>query len=81
LNEDAIPYYELLKNAGILYHTPEAASEKVNAVYPDVEGWWNEPELQFVVNKFCNRYARTSNNDINEWVTELKTLHRQGKDD
>ena len=75
MNEDAIPYYEMLKNAGILYHTPEAAAEKVNAVYPDVEGWWNRPELQLAVNNFCNRYARTSDNFINEWVKELTALN------
>jgi len=43
--------------------------------YPDVEGWWNGPELQLAVKKFCNRYARTSDNSINEWVKELTALN------
>jgi len=47
----------MLKSAGILYHTPEAAAGKINSVYYDVEGWWNGSELQFAIKKFCNCYA------------------------
>ncbi|NQU86423.1 MAG: hypothetical protein HQ541_11735 [Mariniphaga sp.] len=74
LNEEAIPYYEMLENVGILHKTPEEAAEKVNAVYPDVEGWWNRPELQLAVNTFCNRYARTIPKVHKFWVKEFNNL-------
>lgn len=74
LNDDAIPYYEMLKSAGILYHTPEEAAEKVNSVYQDVEGWWNESEVQFAVKTFCNRYAKTANNAHKLWLKEFSEI-------
>ena len=74
LNDDAIPYYEMLKSAGILYHTPEAAAEKVNSVYPDVEGWWNGSELQLAVKTFCNYYAKTSYKAHNLWLKEFSEI-------
>ena len=74
LNDDAIPYYEMLKNAGILYHTPEEAAEKVNSVYQDVEEWWNGSKIQEAVKIFTERYARTSKNSHKMWLKELRMI-------
>lgn len=77
LIDDAIPYYEMLKNAGILYHTPEEAAEKVNFVYQDVETWWNGSEVQEAVKIFTERFARTSKNSHKMWLKEFEMIIKQ----
>ena len=76
LRPEAEPYYEGLRRAGILYHNPEDAAAAVNAVYADVEGWWNEPSRQKARRVFCNRFARTSRRPIQEWMAEFRRVLR-----
>jgi putative transferase (TIGR04331 family) len=71
---EAIPYYEVLINAGIVHLTPESAANKVNEIWEDVENWWLSIEVQNARTVFCNKYARTSKKPIRE----LKKLLLQG---
>lgn len=74
LNSEALPYYEELRKAGILYYDPEKAAESLNSVYDNVEKWWNEPARQEAREKFCVRFAKVSPNGIKEWVDEFKRI-------
>jgi len=74
LKQDVMPYYDELRLSGILYGTPEEAAEAVNSVYSDVEGWWNSPERQVVLKRFCDHFARKSVNAVNKWAVELESL-------
>lgn len=74
LREEAQPYYDQLNEAGILYFEPESAARAVQAVYEDVESWWNEPFRQEARQGFCHRFARTSSINIKEWASELERL-------
>lgn len=76
LNSKAKPHFELLKEAGILYDTPEAAAIAVAAAYDNVEQWWNTPEKQKAVEYFCNSYARTSPDSIEKWNAELTRISK-----
>ncbi len=75
---EAKPYYNQLRAIGILHDTPEAAADAVNAVYDDVETWWNDPTRQDARRIFCNRYARTSSHAVNEWVEEFQRISKEG---
>jgi putative transferase (TIGR04331 family) len=74
LRNEAEPYYDLLREAGILHHSPEAAASVLDAAYRDVEGWWNAAERQAARQRFCHRFCRTSPDAIAEWVTELRDI-------
>ena len=74
LRPEAQSYYDLLRNNGILFDTPEAAAAAVNEVYEDVETWWNQPDRQAAIKMFCNRFARTSSNTVALWNTEFKRI-------
>lgn len=74
LRPEAQPYFDLLKNAGILFETPEAAAAAVASVYQDVETWWNAPERQRAVRGFCEKFARKSPNAISIWSDEFKKI-------
>ncbi|MDP9263656.1 MAG: LIC12162 family protein [Acidobacteriota bacterium] len=76
MRPEAEPYYEELRRAGILYHSPEEAAAAVQAVYPDVEGWWNEPSRQEARRVFCDRFARTSSRAVQEWMAEFRRVQR-----
>ena len=71
LRPSAKPYFEELRRAGILFDTPEDAAKKVNEIAEDPRSWWEQDDIQAAKNLFCNQFARTSNNWLQEWVPEL----------
>jgi len=73
-NTLAQPYFEELRKVGILHDSPETAAKKVNEIYNDPITWWNQPEIQITLKKFCKKFAYVGNNWINEWKTELQSL-------
>ncbi len=64
LRESARPYYQLLVDVGIVHLTPESVANKVNEVWGDVDAWWLRDDVQGARLKFCERYARASQNPI-----------------
>jgi putative transferase (TIGR04331 family) len=74
LNELAQPYFDLLREAGILHDTPEILASKLNEIYEDPMLWWMSAEVQYAKNKFCERFARTSDNWLTQWKEELLRL-------
>ena len=77
LNNLAQPYFKMLREAGILYDSPESAASKLNEIYQDPNSWWASPKIQDVKNKFCDRFARTSNDWLAQWKRELTKLATQ----
>lgn len=71
LMEEARPYYDRLRQVGILFNTPEEAAQKIHEVYEDVELWWNNKELQDARKTFCHQFTRTSPNALHEWSGHL----------
>jgi len=66
LRESAIPYYQMLADAGIIHLSAESAANKVNTVWTDVDGWWSSREVQKARKLFCDRYARTTGTPVRE---------------
>lgn len=54
----ARPFYELLRDAGILYDTPEAAARAVAEYWADVGGWWSTAAVQGARAAFTAQYSR-----------------------
>ena len=65
------PYLDDLRRLKILHDTPESAAEFVNGIYEDPLLWWMSSELQQVKDKFCQEFARTSKNWLEEWRDEI----------
>lgn len=68
---DAEQYFELLRNVGVLFDSPEAAAEAVNHVYEDVETWWNDPKRQKAVRLFRKMFLGQSDYAENLWLEEF----------
>jgi len=74
LNELARPHFDLLRKVGVLHDTPESAASKLNKIYKDPLAWWLSPIVQDAKDKFCDRFARVSEDWSEEWKKELLKL-------
>jgi len=52
--------FERLREAGILFDTPEEAAIHVNAIWGDVPGWWNSHDIVSARRQWLEQYAQTS---------------------
>lgn len=71
IHPDAQSYFDDLRAVGILHDSPQAAAKAVERAYWDVEAWWNEPRRQLAIDRFRQRFARTSSNALALWTEEF----------
>ena len=71
LREDAKPYYEILREAGIIHFEPESISEKIQNIWSDVESWWGTEKIQSARKTFCEQYAKSCDTPINNLLNIL----------
>lgn len=64
LRSNAVPYFEKLKKAGIFHESPESAACQMVKVWDDVDGWWNQTEVQEARLYFCDHFARMPNDPV-----------------
>ena len=66
IQNDAIPHYQTLVDAGIVHLSAKSAANKVNDIWDDVDGWWNQKHVQQARKQFCEIYAKTSDKPLSE---------------
>jgi putative transferase (TIGR04331 family) len=66
LRDSALPHYQLLIDAGIVHLNSDSVVLKVNEVWDDINQWWESKEIQDARNTFCERYARESQDRIQD---------------
>ena len=66
LEDKAVPHYQMLVNAGIVYLSADSVANKINNIWDDVDGWWSQTHVQNARTKFCELYAKTSDNPVSE---------------
>lgn len=57
LTESAKPFFDLLREAGVLFDDPVTCASHVNSIWEDVPAWWASSDVQSAVNEFCTQYA------------------------
>lgn len=72
--EDAKPAFDLLRKAGILFHNPIDAANKVNSIWDDVQGWWMETERQEARLKFMEKFCRADTQWQERWIEAFKVI-------
>lgn len=70
--KESEPFFQKLIGAGILFHDEELAAKKVNEIYEDIDGWWNQPEVQKAKDEFAYMYARTDKNWKKIWIDYIQ---------
>jgi len=71
LADAAKPYFELLRQASILFDDPVSCAKHVNAIWEDVPGWWSTPQVSDAVRIFCTQYAYVGRRPLRELRTAL----------
>lgn len=68
VRSEAEPYFEELRQVGILWDSPEAAADKVTAVYDNPWTWWGSPKVQQVRQRFVDRFALARKDWVDSWI-------------
>jgi len=71
---EAEPHVQRLREAGILWDSPETAAEKVARIYDDPWAWWGSDEVQEARRRFVERYALGRADWADTWVQGLNGL-------
>ena len=77
IKEEEKYYFNLLKQVGILYDSPEQAALKLNQIYNDPNEWWFSSSVQNARKIFINRFALTDKNWLNIWADELLNIAKK----
>ena len=74
LSKQAEPYFKALREAGILFHNERDAAMKVNEIWNNLSGWWEQPHIQKAREEWSWQYARYSKHWRWEWIKALWKL-------
>ena len=59
LKEEAMPFFDQLRTAGVFHKTPESAARQMIKVWDNVDAWWGSGSVQTARKEFCNQFTRT----------------------
>ena len=72
MRNEAVRFFEGLRQAGILFDSAESAAVKLMEVYDDPLRWWSSAEVQSARKTFITRFALGSNEWLKAWINELR---------
>ena len=67
IHKSAQPYFDQMEEVGIFHRTPESAAAHIERIWNDVQGWWQQENVQQARKDFCDQYALTSSNWLMQW--------------
>ena len=67
LSTSAFKEFKKLEEVGILYYSAKNAALAINRMQDDIDGWWFNQEVQNVRKRFCDNFAKTPNNFIEDF--------------
>jgi putative transferase (TIGR04331 family) len=70
LRESAVPYYEMLLGAGLLFDSSSGCAAFINSHYDIIDDWWHSAPVQNARMTFVDRYAK----EIKKPLRTLKNL-------
>ena len=68
------PYYKILREAKIIFYSPEAAKNHLQEIFHDVESWWKKKEVQEAREIFCKKFAYHPENQATYFVKKLSEI-------
>jgi putative transferase (TIGR04331 family) len=57
LRDEVVQDFKALHDVGIVYFSATEAAQKVNEIWGDIDGWWNDDKIQNARKLFCSKYA------------------------
>jgi putative transferase (TIGR04331 family) len=74
VREDAKPYLEVLRNAGIFHGSPESAARFIMENWENIDKWWDSEKVVHALDEFNMHYCRQPENLLNTITKEIKQL-------
>lgn len=75
MRQEAEPYFEDLREAGVLLDSPESAAATAESVVDDPWAWWSTGPIQDSRAKFVERFCLTSTDCAGRWSQVLGELN------
>jgi putative transferase (TIGR04331 family) len=72
MREEAEPYFEQLREAGILSDSPEAAAAHTAAIFANPLEWWDSKLVQDARRRFLDRFALGREDWVKVWAETLR---------
>ena len=72
VRDEAEPYFQSLREVGILWDSPEEAAAQVETVYQEPWTWWGDEGLQNVRRNFADRYVFARKDWASSWARALE---------
>lgn len=69
--DSARPFFNRLKEVGLLFDEPEAAAAQAARVYDDPQAWWDEPARREVRRDFARHFAYRRDDWMDCWLREI----------
>lgn len=66
LTPKAKPFYNLLRNVGILADSPKQAAKFIALHWDNIDGWWKSESVQSVRKIFCEQYAQVEKKSLRD---------------
>ena len=67
------PYYKILREAKIIFYSPEAAKNHLQEIFHDVESWWKKRKCK-KLEIFCKKFAYHPENQATYFVKKLSEI-------
>jgi len=74
IKADSEKYFELLREAGIVYNNPKEAAQKAVEVFSNPLDWWSSEKIQKARNAFLEQIGYAKKNWMDYWVKEIHRL-------
>jgi putative transferase (TIGR04331 family) len=73
-NKGAKKYWDKLKDIGVFYEDPVDAARSIEAIYNNIDDWWNEPKRQEGIKYFLTEFGKNSPQWDKEWAQVLEKV-------
>lgn len=74
IRNDAMPFFDLLRNVGLFHDSPVSAANHVAAIWNDIDAWWHSKAVRVVLETFSKQYCRENKKLAKDISLELKLL-------
>lgn len=66
VSDNAVPFYSLLIDVGIIHLSPKSIANKINDLGNTLDVWWYSANVQDAREKFCQQFCASSNHPIRD---------------
>ena len=77
VRDSVLPFFDQLREVGILHDTPRSAALHVNNIKNKIESWWVDDNLQAIRRQFCQNYGYTDKHWRDLWAETISDAINQ----